>query len=186
MKEVNFNDPYTLNNKLKRLIWLLCWGLLANPFPRKTARKWKLFLLRFFGAKIHSTCTVYSFSKIYMPWNLEMKEYATIAGNVIIENAAKVTIESYATVSQYSYLCTASHDIRENDFPQFSKPIIIGKRSWVSAKCFIGPGVTIGEGSVLGATSSVFKDVEAWTIVGGNPAKIIGKRKISKNHQNEI
>ena len=182
MKEVNFTNPYSNRNKLKRLIWVICWALLANPFPRRTARKWKIFLLRVFGAKIHPTCTVYSHSKIYMPWNLVMEEYSCIASHVLIENAAMVTLGAYSIVSQYSYLCTATHDIRDNDFSQYSKPIVLGRRSWVTARCSIGPGVTIGEGAVVGATSSVFKNVEPWEVVGGNPAKLISKRKISKKN----
>jgi putative colanic acid biosynthesis acetyltransferase WcaF len=94
-----------------------------------------------------------------------------------------VTLGAYSIVSQYSYLCTATHDIRDNDFLQYSKPIVLGRRSWVTARCFIGPGVTIGEGAVVGATSSVFKNVEPWEVVGGNPAKLISKREISKKNE---
>ena len=81
-----------------------------------------------------------------------------------------------ATVSQRTYLCTASHDIRSPRHEQTEKPIIIEDRAWVAAEAFIGPGVTIGEGAVVGARAAVFKDVEAWTVVGGNPAREIGKR----------
>lgn len=179
MNEINFKRPYNNLNKVKRMLWFVTWTILAKPFPRNTARKWKILILRIFGAKIHSTCTIYSESKIFMPWNLVMEEYACIAGEVIIENAAIVTLGAYSIISQYSYLCTASHDIRKKDFPQYSKPIILGKKSWVAAKCFIGPGVTIGDGAVVGATSSVFKDVEPWTVVGGNPAKFLKKREIN-------
>lgn len=178
MNEVNFKDPYSKGNKLKRMLWAITWTILTKPFPRNTARRWKILLLRMFGAKVNSTCTIYSRSKIYIPWNLVMEEYSCIASDVIIENAATVTLGAYSIVSQYSYLCTATHDIRDNDFPQYSKPIALGRRSWVAARCFIGPGVTIGEGAVVGASSSVFKGVEPWTVVGGNPARIIGKREI--------
>jgi len=57
-------------------------------------------------------------------------------------------------------------------------PIVIGSQSWIAARAFIGPGVTIGEGAVVGACAAVFKDVEPWTVVGGNPAKFIKKREI--------
>lgn len=178
MSEVNFKEPFSNVNKLKRMFWLFIWTLVVRPFPRKMAGKWKILLLRMFGANVHSTCIVYSSAKISMPWNLVMKEYSCIANCVIIENSATVTLGSYSIISQYSYLCTATHDIRDNNFPQCSKPINLGRRSWVAAKCFIGPGVTIGEGAVVGATASVFKDVEPWTVVGGNPAKIISNRVI--------
>jgi len=178
MSEVNFKNPYSKGNKLKRMLWKITWTILAKVFPQSSARRWKILLLRMFGAKIHSTCTIYSSAKISMPWYLVMEEHSCIARDVIIENSATVTLGAYSIVSQYSYLCTASHDIRNNNFPQYTKPISLDRRSWVAARCFIGLGVTIGEGAVVGASSSVFKDVEPWTIVGGNPARIINKREI--------
>jgi len=178
MSVVNFKEPFSKVNKLKRMLWRIIWTLFVKPFPRNMARKWKVLLLRIFGANIHSTCIIYSSAKISMPWNLVMKEHSCIANSVIIENSSIVTLGAYSIISQYSYLCTATHDIRDNNFPQYSKPIKLGRRSWVAARCFIGPGVTIGEGAVVGASSNVFKDVDSWAVVGGNPAKIIGKREI--------
>lgn len=55
-------------------------------------------------------------------------------------------------------------------------PIVIADQVWVCADAFIGPGVTIGEGAVVGARACVFKDVEPWSVVGGNPARFIKKR----------
>lgn len=177
MKEVNFKEPFGKTNKILRMLWSIVWTIFARPIPRNLASKWNIFLLKVFGAKIHSTCTVYSSAKISMPWNLVMEEHSCIANNVIIENSAIVALGAYSIISQYSYICTASHDIRDINFPQYSKPIIFGRKSWVAAKCFVGPGVIIGEGAVIGASSSIFKNVEPWTVVGGNPAKIISKRE---------
>ena len=178
MSEVNFQEPFGKVNKMQRMLWGIIWLVFARSFPRNMARKWKIFLLRIFGAKIHSTCIVYSSANISMPWNLVMEEHSCIANNVIIENSATVTLGAFSIISQYSYLCTASHDIRDNNFPQYSIPIKIGRRCWVAARCFIGPGVVIGDGAVIGASSSVFKNIEEWTVMGGNPAKIISKRII--------
>ncbi len=57
-------------------------------------------------------------------------------------------------------------------------PITIGAGAWITADVFVGPGVTVGEGAVVGARSSVFKDVPAWTVVAGNPAHEIKKREL--------
>jgi len=59
--------------------------------------------------------------------------------------------------------------------PLVTAPIAVGERAWVAADVFIGPGVTIGQGAVVGARASVFRNVEPWTVVGGNPARIIKK-----------
>lgn len=113
-----------------------------------------------------------------MPWNLEMDAYSCLAPEVDCYNAAKVKIGAHTTVSQKSYLCTASHNILAPGFPLVTAPIIIESQAWVAADTFIGPGVTIGEGAVIGARAAVFKDVEPWTVVGGNPVKVIKKRII--------
>ena len=87
-----------------------------------------------------------------------------------------VVIADNVVVSQGSQLCTASHDISKSTNPPVTAPIIIEHSVWVASGCFIGMGVTIGEGAVVGARACVFGDVEPWTVVGGNPARYIKKR----------
>jgi putative colanic acid biosynthesis acetyltransferase WcaF len=142
-----------------------------------------LFLLSLFGAKVHRDSGVYSSAKIWAPWNLELKRNAWIAYDVICYNMAKIVVEEDATVSQYSYLCTASHHIDSMELTPdttIAAPITIHSNAWIGTQAFIGPGVTIGEGAVVGARAAVFKDVEPWTVVGGNPAKFIKKREITR------
>ena len=173
-----FVTPYSISNKIRRLLWNICWTVLARPFPRGSFMSWKRFLLHLFGAKIADTACVHASATIFMPWNLEMKDYACIGPRVDCYNAAPIIIGSNAVVSQRAYLCTASHDITLPTHPQIEKPIIIEDKAWVAAEAFVGPGVTIGEGAVVGARACVFKDVEPWTVVGGNPAKFIKNRII--------
>lgn len=89
----------------------------------------------------------------------------------------RVVIGARATVSQYSFLCTATHDYHDPLMPLVTAPIVIGEQAWVAADVFIGPGVAVGEGAVVGARSSLYKNVDPWTVVGGNPAKLIAKRE---------
>ncbi|WP_216597614.1 hypothetical protein [Persicobacter sp. CCB-QB2] len=93
-------------------------------------------------------------------------------------NVALVTIGPHATVSQKTYLCTASHDIMNADNPLITAPIMIEDQAWVGADAFIGMGVKIGQGAVVGARAAVYKDVNSWEVVGGNPARFIKKRII--------
>ncbi len=174
----NYKNTINRKNQMARLLWSVVWLLFARPFPRRIANGWKLCLLRLFGAKVHSKSVVYSSAKVYMPWNLEMHEYACLAPEVDCYNVAKITIGAHATVSQKSYLCAASHDINKRNYPLITAPIVIKDQAWIGASAFIGMGVTIGQGAVVGATASVFKNVEPWTIVGGNPAKFIKKRAL--------
>ncbi|WP_299051359.1 DapH/DapD/GlmU-related protein [uncultured Polaribacter sp.] len=174
-----YKNKLSFNNKFKRLIWSIVWFLFAKPIPRRFANLWKICLLRLFGAKIDSKAVVYSSVKIYAPWNLEMKEYACLAPEVDCYNVDKIIIGANSTISQKSYLCSASHDVTKSSNPLITAPIIIEDQVWVGADVFVGMGVTIEQGAVVGATSSVYKDVDAWTVVGGNPAKFIKKRVIN-------
>ena len=95
---------------------------------------------------------------------------------------APVTFHEFAVVSQYSYLCTASHDSRTSDLPLTTAPITLGRHSWVASDVFIGPEVTVGEGAVVSARSTVTKDVDEWMIVRGNPAVNVGQREFSQQN----
>lgn len=173
-----FVSPYNFGNRLRRQLWVVIWNIFARPFPKSTCATWKRLLLRLFGAKIAKTAIVYGEAHIFMPWNLEMHDFACIASGVDCYNAAPVIIGAHATASQRAFLCTASHDIERVGHPQKQAPIILAANSWVAAEAFIGPGVIVGEGAVVGARAAVFKNVEPWTVVGGNPARIIKKRII--------
>ncbi len=172
----NYENKLGLKNQIYRMIWSIVWTVLAKPFPRSIGRGWKRFLLQIFGAKIHRTANIYSSVRIYMPSNLEMDEYSCLAPEVDCYNPAKIKIGAHATVSQKTYLCTASHNISDVNNPLITAPIIIQDQVWIGASSYIGMGVIIGQGAVVGATASVYKDVEPWTVVGGNPAKFIKER----------
>jgi putative colanic acid biosynthesis acetyltransferase WcaF len=174
----DLNNP-GLKNKLGRFVWNIVWLLFARPIPRKLLNGWKITLLRIFGAKIQSHAVVYSSAKIYMPWNLVMEHYSILGPDVDCYNVAKIVIGAHAIISQKTYLCAASHDISKNAMPLISMPIIIENHAWIAADVFIGMGVTIGQGAVVGARSSVFKNVEPWTVIGGNPARFIKNRVIT-------
>lgn len=167
-------------HQMIRFVWGIVWSLGTWFLPRSMGSGWKRTLLRMFGAKIHPTAVVYSSAKVYYPANLVMEEYACLASGVDCYNVAPIHIGAQSTISQGSYLCTASHDIADPKNRLITKPIVIEAQAWVAADAFVGMGVTIGEGAVVGARSAVFKDVEPWTVVGGNPAKFI-KKRIIKN-----
>lgn len=163
-------------HQIIRLVWGIVWTLFARPLPRSIGNRWKIFLLRLFGAKVSKKAVVYSSAKIYYPANLIMEDYSCIASNVDCYNVNIIKLESNVTVSQGAYLCTASHNIYSKKHELITAPITIEPQAWISADAFVGMGVTVGEGAVVGARAAVFKDVEPWTIVGGNPAKPIKER----------
>ena len=133
-------------------------------------------ILRSFGARLGAGVHVYPSVKIWAPRNLIMENHSCLGPYVDCYNVARIEIGEYATVSQYAYLCGATHDHTRLTMPLVPKPIEIGARGWVAAGAFIGPGVTMGEGAVVGARSCVNRDVAAWTVVAGNPARELRKR----------
>lgn len=175
-----YHNALSRKNQVVRMLWTIVWGVFARPLPRSVGSGWKRFLLRLFGAKIDATAIVYSSAKVYYPANLTMRAYACLASDVDCYNVAPITIGANSTVSQGAYLCTASHDITDPLNPLVKKPIVIEDQAWVAAGAFVGMGVTIGQGAVVGARAAVFKDVEPWTVVGGNPAKFIKRREIKE------
>lgn len=159
-----------------RLAWSIVWSCLARPLPRSIGSGWKRMLLRLFGAKIDSTAVVYSSAKVYYPKNLVMGRCSCLASNVDCYNVAPIILGDNVTVSQGAFLCTASHDVTDPLHPLITAPIVIEDAAWVAADAFVSMGVTIGEGAVVGARACVFKDVERWKIIGGNPAKVLKNR----------
>ena len=174
---ISYVDNISLGNKLLRLLWNLVWFLLFHPTP-SFIYFWRNFLLRLFGAKIGKGVHVYPSVTIWAPWNLEMADGSSLGPHAICYSMDKIAIGSNATVSQYAYLCTGTHDIHHPNFLLITKPIIIGANAWIAADAFVGPGIKIGKGAVVGASAVVVKDVKPWLVVGGNPAKIISKRNI--------
>jgi putative colanic acid biosynthesis acetyltransferase WcaF len=138
---------------------------------------WRRWLLRAFGAKVGAGAHPYPKARIWAPWNLRMREHSCLADDVDCYSVATVTVGAHATVSQYTHLCTASHDYREPTMPVIAGPIEIGPHAWIAAGAFVGPGVTVGEGAVVGARSTVVADVEPWTVVAGAPAVERSRRK---------
>lgn len=173
-----YENKLSFRNKLGRFIWNIAYWFLFRPFSAKIFKGWRNFVLKCFGAKIKGSVLVYASAKIWAPWNLEL-DTACIAENTVIYSVDKIKLEKSAVVSQYAYLCTASHDVSKSSRPLITAPIIIKEKAWIAADAFIGMGVTVGEGAVVGARSAVFKDVAPWTIVGGNPAKFIKKRVLN-------
>lgn len=161
-----------------RMLWNILWTLTTWFLPRSLGMGWKRSLLRMFGAKVHPTAQVYSSARIYYPANLTMEAYSCLADGVECYNVAPVTVGAHSTISQGTLLCTASHDITDSHHRLVTAPIVVEDQVWIGARAYIGMGVVVRQGAVVGATASVYKTVEPWTVVGGNPARFIKKREI--------
>jgi len=163
--------------RLKRALWSVVYVTLFRPSP-KSCHFWRRWLLRTMGGQIDKGANIHPSVKIWAPWNLIMQRLSCLAPHVDCYNVASIELGEGATVSQYSYLCAATHDYSNLDLPLIAAPISIGKHAWVCADAFVGPGVHVGEGAVVGARSSVYKHVDPWVVVAGNPARFLKKRTL--------
>jgi putative colanic acid biosynthesis acetyltransferase WcaF len=174
-------DPYlrpafSLQDRLRRLNWNLCWAILYRTSPRPL-HSWRAFLLRLFGAKMGPDCHFYPRSKVWAPWNLICANQVTAGDGVEIYNPAPVTLGSHAILSQEAYLCGATHDYDDPAFPLIAYATTIGAYAWVCARASVAPGVNIGEGAVLGLGSVATRNLDPWTVYAGVPAVKVKERR---------
>lgn len=161
---------------LKRVFWYLINNTIFRCIPSRQMRYVRNAILKLFGAHIPWDILIYPSCQIWAPWNLTVGKNSCIGPNTKIYNKSPIYIDENCVISQGAYLCTASHDISDINHPLIHSPIFVENRVWIAADAFIGPGVTVYEGAVVGARCVVFKDVDSWTVVGGNPAKVIKTR----------
>ena len=174
-----YRTALPLTNRLARA----AWGCVAMTLFRLSPIPffgWRRALLRLFGSVVASTAKVYPSTRIWAPWNLAMEHGSCLGPEVYCYNVAPVHLGVDSTASFRSFLCTASHDIRHPERPLISGPIRLERGAYVFADAFVGMNVTVGEGAVVAARAVVVKDVAPYDIVGGNPARTIGRRDMQQ------
>lgn len=169
--------PYSPMEYLKRVLWALAkfsiWRLLWHRIPIL-----RMLLLRIYGADIKLSGMSFGSVNILRPWDLKLGENVAIGPRVHIYNLNRIEIGDNSVISQDAYLCGGTHDYTKPTLPLKRMDIAVGSNVWICAGAFIGPGVKIGDGAVVGARAVVMKNVEAWTVVTGNPARTIKRRSI--------
>jgi putative colanic acid biosynthesis acetyltransferase WcaF len=170
------DSTFSIWNKIYRV----CWSIIYLLFFRFTFIPFfsmRVAVLRLLGARIDKSSRVYPSSSIWSPANLEIGEDSTIGPRVKVYNQGRVYIGSRCVISQDASLCASSHDYEQPLHPLFLSPINIENDAWICAEAFVGPGVTVGEGAVIGARAVLMKDADPWSVYAGNPAIKIKTRK---------
>ena len=169
------NDPrrqpsFTLRNRAARAMWGVVWLLLFRPSPRPLHR-WRALLLRIFGARLGRDVHVYPGVRVWAPWQLRLGDGVGIGDDVNLYNIAPIDIADRCVISQGAHLCTGSHDIDSPNFQLVAAPIVLNEGVWICAEAFVGHGVTLAPGCVLGARAVLRRSIDepdsVWT---GNPA----------------
>lgn len=174
---------FSLGNRLARVAWNITAALFFRTTPRPF-HAWRSFLLRCFGAKLGRGVHIYPKARIWAPWNLICADYAGIGDGAEIYNPAPMRFGEFCVVSQDSFVCGATHDYNDPDFPLLAFEMNVGARAWICARACVGPGVQVGEGAVLGLASVATRSLEPWTVYGGAPAVAVRARRQARLPQN--
>jgi putative colanic acid biosynthesis acetyltransferase WcaF len=158
-------------------LWWLFDALFVRPTPQ-ALYSWRSFVWRLFGAKVGRNVLIRPGVRVTFPWKVVIGDYCWIGDNATLYSVGKIVIGAHSVVSQDAYLCAGTHDYCSISFPLVVSPIIIEPECWIAARAFVGPGVRMGRGAVVGACSVLLSDVQPGTIVAGVPAQIVGTRKM--------
>lgn len=171
--------PYTRGEYARRFAWLLVQNTLFRFSPPR-AFGWRRWLLGLFGAKLGRHTGVRRSVRVMHPWLLEVGDWSMLGERVDVYNLGPVRIGEHTVISQDAVLCAGTHDHTKPDLPLLRPPITIGAGAWVAAEAFIGPGVTIGDNSVISARAVVMRDVPEGVIAAGNPCAVVGERAVAE------
>lgn len=156
-------------------LWWVAQSLLFATSPQ-FMYSWRNFLLRIFGAHVGKNVIIRPSVRVTYPWKVRIADNVWIGDHAELYSLAEIEIGANTVISQRSYLCAADHDYKDATFPIQSKKIKIGEQVWVATDVFVAPGVTIHNGAVIGARSSVFKDMPSGMVCLGSPCKPIKPR----------
>lgn len=183
------NVKYSKKERGRSAFIVQLWWIIQSTFfslSPQFAYRWRVFLLRLFGATIGNNVLIRPTARITYPWKLSIGDNSMIGDFVELYNLAPISIMDDVVISQKSYLCTGSHDLNDINFELVVDPIVIQEQAWVAADVFIAPGVTIGRGSVIGIRSTVYHDIPEGMICYGNPARVIRKRQTNQEIPSDI
>ena len=177
-------DSFKLPKNFRgRPAWVVqLWWLVQDTLFRWSPQfmyGWRRWLLRLFGAQIGKKVLIRPTVRVTYPWKVRIGDYSWIGDDVVLYSLGEINIGAHTVISQKSYICTGSHDFTKPEFPIYALPIEIGDQVWIATDVFVAPGVTIGDGAVVGARSTVLHDLPGEMICYGSPAHPVRRREMS-------
>lgn len=163
----------------KLRVWLLLHGakllalILIGKIPSHFVRN---FLYRLCGMKIGKNSLVYGGAEVRRPEWVEIGDGSIVGNRAILDGRLGIKIGCNVNISTGVWIWTVQHDHKDPKFGDVGGKVTVCDHAWLSCRSIILPGVTIGEGAVVAAGAVVVKDVEAYSVVAGIPAKKIADR----------
>lgn len=170
-----------------------------SAFVRKVAEGSKLCLLkasgyipsqtvrnagyRACGMAIGRGTVIYHGCEIRAPGNVRVGSWTSIGDHAILDGRGGLTIGDSVNFSTGVWVWTAEHGVNDPGFAYSAAPVVIEDYAWISCRAVILPGVTVGRGAVVAAGAVVTKSVAPYDIVGGVPAKAIGRRSTDLDYK---
>jgi putative colanic acid biosynthesis acetyltransferase WcaF len=179
------SSPWTVTEQLKRVAWGAVESTVFRMSPHN-AYGWRSFLLKIFGANLGKKVRIRRSAHIEIPWNLTIGDHSVVGDWAILYCLGPVKIGRFVTISQYAHLCAGTHETRTRRMELLKPPITIGDDVWVAADAFVGPNVTIGDRTILGARASAFEDLPPDVIAVGIPALPVKKRQFIAEETAEV
>ena len=181
MKKIQDLGSFELQNGFRgrSRIYVQFWWLIQSTLfgcSPQFMYRWRVFLLKSFGAKIGSNVLIRPSARVTYPWKVRIGDNSWIGDNVTVYSLSDITIGTDVVISQRSYICAATHDYSKTSFDMIGKKVTIEDQVWLATDVFVAPGINIGRGAVIGARSSVFKDVPPGNISVGNPSIVVRSR----------
>ena len=162
-------SPYSAREKIGRVLWALVQST-AFGLSFHSWYGWRRLLLCAFGARLDAVVRIRRTVRIECPWNLSVGHDSAIGDRVTLYCLGPVRIGARVTISQGAHLCAGTHDFARRAMPLKRPPIEVGDDAWICADAFVGPGVSVGAGAILGARGVAMRSLDPWTIHAGNPA----------------
>lgn len=170
-----YRSPWDLRTRILRFLWNISWAAMCSWTP-KPFNRWRLLLLRLFGAVINGTPFVHQHARIEVPWNIILHDGVVIGDRTALYSLGPIEIKARATVAQEAYLCTATHDFSDPNLSLITAAITVEEDAFISARAFIMPGIIVGKMAIVGACAVVTKNVPGKMVCAGNPCRPIKPR----------
>ena len=162
----------TFARKAKNRIATILYNMIVTYIPSHFIRQ---NFLRLFGATIGKGSTIMLGTTVFDPEFLTIGNNSAIGFRCFLDSRAGIWIGDNVTIASDTHLIGGGHDINHPDFLPCPIPMVIEDYVWIASRAMVLPSL-IGRGAVVAAHALVNKDVGELEVVGGVPAKVIGKR----------